>query len=167
MIGTGASLGGPEARQRWVLGILGLPIPGLLAIEFLLGMALNLYVSPPSGSALSILEASPVLIVHILVGVMLAGITARVLLLGIRLRDRRGAVAGALGFLSTLVAFLAGMAFTFGGQELAASYVMSVGFTGILLSAALLLVPRRPAGALVRLPGVTQPVEAPAPQGGA
>jgi hypothetical protein len=166
MSGAGVPPSGPEARQRWVLGILGLPILGLLAIEFLLGMALNLYVSLPSGSALSMLETSPVLIVHILVGVMLAGITARVLILGIRLRDRSGVVAGALGLLSTLVAFLAGMAFTFGGQELAASYVMSVGFTGILLSAALLLLPRRPAGAMLRLPGVAEPGEAPAPRGG-
>jgi hypothetical protein len=167
MSGPGDAPSGLEARQRWVLGILGLPILGLLAVEFLLGMALNLYVSLSGGSALAILEASPVLIVHILVGVMLAGITARVLILGIRLQDRRAVVAGALGLLSTLVAFLAGMAFTFGGQELAASYVMSVGFTGILLSAALLLLPRRPTGATLRLPGAAPTGDAPAPRGGA
>ncbi|MHB8352749.1 MAG: hypothetical protein ACYDFT_08720 [Thermoplasmata archaeon] len=107
-------------------------------------MALNLYVTIPSGSPVSILESDPILIGHILVGVLLLGITSQALSLGVRLQDRRAAVAGTIGLLSAVAAFIGGMDFTFGGQDAAASLVMSGGFTGVLISAALLLLPRVP-----------------------
>ena len=136
------TLGDLRRRRRF----LGIPLLALLAFEFLLGMALNLYVTLPGGSPLAILESNPLLIGHILVGILLLGITAQALNLGLKLHDRGAQVAGAIGLPSVVVAVLAGMDFTFGGQSTAASYVMSVGFTGALACAALLLVPNEPGG---------------------
>ncbi|MCI4345426.1 MAG: hypothetical protein L3K07_01530 [Thermoplasmata archaeon] len=132
----------PEQRRGTHVRTLGIPLLILLAAEFLLGMALNLFGSLPGGSALTVLESSPILVLHIILGVLLVGTSARVLALGRRLRDRRATASGALALLSSLLAFLAGMAFTFNGGSAAASYLMSVGFTGVLVGAALLLVPR-------------------------
>jgi hypothetical protein len=128
----------PARRLRF----LGIPMIGLLGLEFLLGMVLNLYGTIPAGTPLAILEADPILIGHVVIGGLLVGITAQALRLGLLLHERRGIVAGALGLLSALGAFLGGMDFTFGGQSASASFVMSIGFTGILGAAAGLLVPR-------------------------
>jgi hypothetical protein len=149
-----AVLGDPRRRLR----ILGVPLLGLLAVEFLLGMALNLYITIPGGSPVSIVEADPILIGHIVVGVLLLGITSQVLGLGVKLQDRRAEVAGAIGLLSAVVASLGGMDFTFGGQNAAVSYVMSVGFTGVLFSAALLFLPRvSSAGTVVEIAVQSEP----------
>jgi hypothetical protein len=146
---------------------LGIPLLILLAAQFLLGMALNLFGSPPSGPALIILESSPILVLHILFGVLLVGTSVRVLTLGRRLRDRRGSASGGLALLSALLAFLAGMAFTFGGGSAVDSYLMSVGFTGVLVAAALLLVPRPREGLEGRASGELSTRKQPAPGGGA
>ncbi|MCI4363720.1 MAG: hypothetical protein L3K13_05380 [Thermoplasmata archaeon] len=140
--------GAPEPRARRGEGpqlrVLGVPLIFLLAAQLLLGTALNLFGSLPSGSPLKILESSPILLLHVVVGVLLVGLSSRILTLGLRLRDRRSSAVGALAVLSALVAFLAGVAFTFGGGGTFASYLMSVGFTGVLVGGALLLVPRSP-----------------------
>ncbi|MCI4319118.1 MAG: hypothetical protein L3K23_03165 [Thermoplasmata archaeon] len=136
----GATAFAPNVRPRPpISSVLAIPLLGLLAVEFLLGMALNLFIAVPSGSPATILATSPWLDVHIAVGVMLLGLLGRVLSLGVRARDRSTAVAGAIGLGSGLGAFLAGLSFAFGGGSAGASYLMSVGFAGLLLSAALLL----------------------------
>lgn len=149
------------AAARDPLGAVAAPMLGLLVVEFLLGMGLALFVTLPTGSPLTVLAASPLLWVHLAVGLMIIGITARAL------RDAlaagKGVVRGvtALGFVSALLAFLAGLSFTFGDQSAVASFVMSVGFTGVLLDAGYLLARRsRPA----RDEGVPPPVR-PAAEG--
>ncbi|MGI0068506.1 MAG: hypothetical protein ACREB9_08925, partial [Thermoplasmata archaeon] len=127
---------------RALLSFLGVPIAALLAVEFLLGMALNLFTTISGGSAVSILSSSPVLVAHIVIAVLLIGITARALALAIRIRERRGVSAAALGFVSGIVATLAGISYTFAAQSTAASYAMSVGFAGLFVSVVLLLLPR-------------------------
>jgi len=136
---------GLPARPRGfspAISVLGVPLLALLAVEFLLGMALNLLVTIPSGSPATILATSPWLDVHIAVGVMLLGLLARVLTLGTRQKDRSALLAGALGLVSGVGAFVAGLSFAFGGGSPNASYVMSVGFAGLLVSAGILLRPR-------------------------
>ena len=51
---AGNGLGDPRRRLRF----LGVPLLGLLAGEFLLGMALNLYATIPVGPPVAVLESS-------------------------------------------------------------------------------------------------------------
>jgi hypothetical protein len=132
----------PLRRRGSVPSVLGIPLLALLTVEFLLGMALNLFLALPSGSPATILASSPWLDVHIAVGLMLLGLLGRVVALGARQRDRSTVIAGAIGLASGVGAFLAGLSFAFGGGSPLASYVMSVGFAGLLVSAAILLRPR-------------------------
>jgi hypothetical protein len=131
-------------RRPPVPSVLGIPLLALLAVEFLLGMALNLFIAVPPGSPASILESSPWLDVHIAVGLMLLGLLGRIVALGARQRDPSTTIAGAIGLASGVGAFLAGLSFAFGGGSPAASFVMSVGFAGLLVSAAILLRPPFP-----------------------
>jgi uncharacterized membrane protein len=129
----------PPARDGPRLPTLGAAMLGLLVIEFLLGMALALFLALPTGGPLTVLAASPLLWLHILVGFLLIGITANALRWTVGRTPRAAQAITALGFASAIGAFLAGMAFTFGDQSPGASYAMSVGFVGVLLDAGYLL----------------------------
>ena len=129
----------PVGREGPRLSTLGMAMLGLLVIEFLLGMALALFVTLPTGDPITVLASSPILWVHILVGFLLIGITANALRWALRTAPRAARAVTALGLLSAIAAFLAGMAFTFGDPSPGASYAMSVGFAGILLDAGYLL----------------------------
>ena len=143
-----------RARRRSELSDLGWPLLGLLLLEFLLGMAVNLYTPLPSGSPAEVLAGQPLLWLHIVVGVLLVGITSQAVVVSLRGRVPGARVFASVGLASALIAFIAGMAFTFGGQDPAASYVMSVGFAGLFVSAGGLLWAGRPAGL-----GVAAPVD--------
>jgi hypothetical protein len=136
-----ALMAAPSRRRdpRALLGFLGWPLILLSAIEFALGMALNLFTSLPSGGAVAILESSPVLILHVIIAFLILGTVARALVLAVRVKARRSLAAASLGMISVIVAILAGLGFTFGDQSPGASYTMSIAFLGVILSAALLL----------------------------
>lgn len=121
------------------LATLGGPMLGLVVVEFLLGEALALFGTLPTGSPVTILASSPLLWVHILVGFLVVGITANALRWALAGAPRSAKAVTALGFVSAIGAFLAGMAFAFGDQSPAASYAMSVGFVGVLIDAGYLL----------------------------
>lgn len=126
---------------------------GMLAIEFILGMALNLFLALPSeGGIVAILESSPVLVLHLLLGVGLVGIAARATALSFRSPLRAQRAAGPFALLSGLVAFLAGISFAFGGQAPSASFVMSLGFVGMAVAAAVLLASRSSGARLANFP---------------
>lgn len=118
---------------------LGAAMLGLLVLEFLLGMALALFVTLPSGSPLTILASSPLLAVHVVVGLALIAITANALRWTLGSASNTAKGVATLGLVSAVGAFLAGMAFAFGDQSAIASYAMSVGFAGVLLDAGYLL----------------------------
>ncbi len=128
-----------RTRQAVPMRRLGLPMLALLAVELLLGMALNLVTPRPTGSPARILASNPLLIGHLLVGVFLLGISARAVALSVRLGEAGARAASLLGLVSVVVAFLAGLTFTFGTPSAGTSLVMSVGFTGALVAAGLLL----------------------------
>jgi hypothetical protein len=105
----------------------------LLAIEFVLGMALGLFVSLPSGGGVvSVLRSSPVLDLHILVALFIVGISLRAVALARSGSDRRAMLAAGLALGSALLATGAGWAFAFDGQNPVASFVMAIGFLGVL-----------------------------------
>ncbi len=140
---TAALLPGGTPDRLLRLQALGFPFLGLLAVEFLLGMLLNLLVPLPSGSPSSILQASPLLDIHVVFGLLLLGISVNALRLAAGARHLRATVFTGLGMASGVAAFAAGLDFAFGGQSAGASYAMSVGFIGLLLEAGYLLHLRR------------------------
>jgi hypothetical protein len=121
---------------------LAAPMFGLLAIEFVLGSALALFVTlPNAGGVVTVLESSTVLDLHIAVALLIVGISARAIVLAFRQGDRVGRFASTLALTSALLATAAGWDFAFDGQAPGASFVMAIGFLGVLVGAFLLRAP--------------------------
>jgi hypothetical protein len=148
MSATSFRMGARDPREQ--LRLLGLPMLGLLGVELLLGMSLNLFTTLPTGSVESVLLSNPVLIVHVLIGVLLIGTMARAVALARRADSRRVLGVASLGLVSVLVAFLAGVSFAFVSQTAASSYFMTVGFTGAFLSVGFLVLAKEGSAAVPR-----------------
>jgi hypothetical protein len=132
------------SRRRTTLERLAIGIFLLLSIEFVLGMVLALFVSLPLGpGVVAILGSSPVLLLHLVVAVSLVGISARALTLARRSAGRVPRYASTLALGSSVTATLAGWDFAFYGQSPIASFVMALGFLGVLAGAFLLRAPPR------------------------
>ncbi|MGI0129979.1 MAG: hypothetical protein ACREDE_00175 [Thermoplasmata archaeon] len=111
----------------------------LLGVEFVLGTVLGLFVTLPSGAGVvAVLSSSIVLELHIVVAVLLIGISIRALALSVGRPDWTVRYAAALALVSALTATLAGWVFAFDGQNPNASLVMALGFLGVLGGAFLL-----------------------------
>ncbi|MCI4325067.1 MAG: hypothetical protein L3K00_04180 [Thermoplasmata archaeon] len=136
------SSAGPPAwasRGGMTLDRLAIGMFVLLAIEFVLGMALALLVGLPTGAGVvSVLASAPVLDLHIVVALLLVGISLRALALARADPDRWAWVAAGVALGSALLATGAGWTFAFDGQAPVASLVMAVGFLGVLFGAFLL-----------------------------
>jgi hypothetical protein len=133
------------ARGGMTLDRLAVGIFVLLAIEFLLGVALALYTILPAGAGVvATLTSTPLLDLHILLALLLIGISARATALARGQPDRTLRYAAALALVSAVVATVAGWTFAFDGQAPGASFVMSLGFLGVLAGAFVLR--RRPSG---------------------
>lgn len=107
----------------------------LLGIQFALGMFVNLFVSiPPFGSygMMGMMTASgmPALMAHMMVGYALGALSLVILAGAVAVAARSRLLVGttAATFVSILVAGIGGLAFLFGSQNDADSYVMSTGF---------------------------------------
>ena len=117
----------PTGRSANIAAPLGML--GLLAMQFLLGMALNLYVTiPPFGAGMAaMMRTGPLVMAHMMLGMVLAG--GALLTLATALPWGRRAVGCAAAALAgILVAGLGGLLFLLGGQTSGASYLMAVGF---------------------------------------
>ena len=119
------SMGSTRRSARFApLGMLG-----LLAVQFLLGIAINLYVQISSADfgMTEMMRSGPLVMVHMMLGMMLAlGATVAV---GVALpygKRAVGCAAAALG--GILVAGIGGLLFLMDGQNNGASYLMAVGF---------------------------------------
>lgn len=145
------------APDRTRLSYLGVPLLGLLAVQFLLGMDLNLYVTLPTGSPGAILESNLVLLLHVAVAVLLLGLGANIVRVAIRAGVRRDVAVSLLGLASLAVAFAAGLWFAFGTGGNAASFAMSGGFVGAVLEAGYLLATFPGAAAGDPTPGSSAP----------
>jgi hypothetical protein len=107
----------------------------LLGIQFALGMFLNLFVALPSFGSygmMGMISASgmPALMAHMMIGYAL-GALALVILAGalaVAAQNLLLVATTAATFVSILAAGLGGLAFLFGNQNNAYSFVMSTGF---------------------------------------
>ena len=119
------SMGSTRRSARFApLGMLG-----LLAVQFLLGIAINLYVQIPSGTfgMVQMMRIGPLVMVHMMLGMMLA--FGAMVTVGVALGHGRGVVSCAVaGLAGILVSGLGGLLFLMNGQSNGASYLMAVGF---------------------------------------
>ena len=119
----GRSKGRP-AQVAIPLGLLG-----LLGVQFLLGMAVNLFVhlSPTGAGMAEMMGNGPLVGLHMMLGLIL--VAGAVLGVATALPNGRQATACAVVALGgILVAGLGGLAFLMGGQRNGASYLMAFGF---------------------------------------
>lgn len=132
----------PAERTAARLRSFGPPLLGMLVVEFLFGMVLNLGPPLSTGAPWAVLASSPALLVHVALALLLVGITANALRWASASGERTAIGVTAFGLASVVTALLAGFDFAFGAGTAAASFAMSAGFTGALIEAAYLL--RRP-----------------------
>jgi hypothetical protein len=108
----------------------------LLAIEFVLGMTLGLFVTlPVNPNVETVLTSSPVLGLHILVALLIVGIAIRAVALSRRDPSRWPLYGSALALVSAVIATATGWVFAFDGQSPDASFAMALGFLGVLAGA--------------------------------
>lgn len=114
----------------------------VLAVQFLLGMYVNLYVNlpPVSSGARRVGESMmggfgtmfspgrPVLMAHMMLGMLLVAIGVVALVVAAGSRDRFAIAWSAAGLAALLIAGYGGISFFMFGQDNGASYLMAVGF---------------------------------------
>ncbi len=148
---SGSSLASGAARG------FALVVCGLLAVQFLLGMYVNLYVNLPpvtssthrfGGSMMgrfgTMLSSGPVLMAHMMLGMLLVVTGIVALIVAASLGDRFAIGWSVIGLVALLVAGYGGLSFFMFGHSNVDSYLMAVGFlvsfaaylTGALRSAA-------------------------------
>lgn len=114
---------------------------GVMAVQFVLGMDINLFVHLPGtgysvgmGGMMGVMTDSPALMVHMMLGILLA-ILGLVAVLTAATTGRAGVViSSAAGAVGIVVAGLGGIRFLMYGQGNVASFVMAVGFLVALLA---------------------------------
>lgn len=116
-------------RSRSIAGQAGAFL-AFLILQNLLGTVVNLYVTLPSGAASFswVFGSSPALAAHLILAVLLVGMSIGMLLTARRLPDprvRRGAWVALVG---TILATYGGGSYTFYMQNPALSLLMEVGF---------------------------------------
>ena len=102
---------------------------GLLAVQFLLGIAINLYVQISSAGfgMTEMMRSGPLVMVHMMLGMMLA--LGAMVAVGVAVpygKRAVGCAAAALG--GVLVAGLGGLLFLMDGQKSGVSFLMALGF---------------------------------------
>ena len=120
-----------SGRSKGQLADIAVPLAllGLLGVQFLLGMAINLFVHIwPAGAGMAeMMGNGPLVGIHMMLGMIL--VAGGVLGVATALPNGRQATACAVVALGgILVAGLGGLAFLMGGQSNGASYLMAVGF---------------------------------------
>lgn len=102
---------------------------GLLAIQFLLGMGVNLYVTLPSTgfTMAEMMYSGPLVMVHMILGMLLVVVAVFAIVIA-REYGQWAIVCAFISLGGILVAGVGGMIFLMGGQSNGASFLMAVGF---------------------------------------
>lgn len=109
---------------------------GLLVVQYLLGMYVNLYVDVPSTLTAAFWESQTTLIIiaHMWVGAALLGIAIYLAIRSSTIRIPGVRTSSLSGLLWVSFAFLSGIAFLFGGANNLFSYAMAAGFLFAVMS---------------------------------
>jgi len=107
----------------------------LLALQFLLGMYINLYVSfPPLNEMHFHFPANYITVmIHMLLGFLILIVSFILLLLAVRMNDIKIIISGTLGFVFVVVAGLSGFIFLFNEYNIY-SFLMSFSFIIVVIS---------------------------------
>ena len=147
---TTRAAGRTQAERLARLRMSSLGVVVMLIIQFILGMIYNLYGTAPTSAKPIGLFSSPVIALHVILGILL-GLAAIVLLVrAIGARHKLSIWMSALGLLSIIGAGFAGLGFTGSGAN-SASLGMSLAFAAALACYLVLIVvlpsaaPGRPA----------------------
>ncbi len=141
------ALAAPVAKGRRsllrhpTLEFLGAGLVAMLAVESLLGTYLSMFVEIPANGAIESLplDGLAVLTVHILVGIALIILTARMILVATRSKNGRGLVVSGIAFVGVVLAFVGGSLFTSSGQDEGMSFIMASGTFVAMFCAAILI----------------------------
>lgn len=138
---TAGGAGPRSLFRRPTLEFLAAGMVLMLAVEFLLGTYLAMFVEIPAGGALEKLpwDGLLVIILHILVGIALIVLTVRMVLVAVRAKTQRGLLLAGLSLIGVLMAFVGGALFTGSGNEVL-SFAMAFGTFLALCCAAVLFV---------------------------
>ncbi len=150
---------GPDMPARLRMASVG--VVTMLVLEFILGMIYNLYGTAPTAEKSIGLFSSPVLALHVILGILLFVAAAVQLIRAIGTRHSLSAWLSAIGFVSILGAGFAGLGFT-GSGAAGASLGMSLAFAVALscnIALLVVLVPAAPAAAAAQASG--KPAEPP------
>jgi heme A synthase len=112
-----------DRPARWLPSAsLGMVV--LLVIQYVLGIAYNLYGTAPTASRKLSLFSSPLLAAHVIVGTLLVLAAIYLVVVAARARIRLAIITSVLGLLSILAAWGSGSAFA---QQGAAGFSMAMG----------------------------------------
>lgn len=123
-------------RGRWLRGALWLNL-ALLAVVFVLGMMVNLYIAFPSNlkiDAMQFAAHTPSLQTHMIVATAILVIGLVALVLSLVERHVWAIVSTLAGLALALVAYSGGMMFLTNGYQESASLMMAVGFIGAFIA---------------------------------
>lgn len=136
---TAAATGRRSMLRRPTLEFLASGLVLMLAVEFLLGTYLAMFVEIPAGGAIEQLpwDGLLVIVLHIVVGIALIILGIRMVLVAPGSKNRRGTALAGIALVGVVVAFVGGAMFTGNGEEVL-SFVMATGTFLALLCAALL-----------------------------
>lgn len=127
-----------SARHPMVFAIAGFDL-GLLLVEYVLGMYLNLFVQIPllrgtSGMVTFMFSvAGPALMAHIMMAMMILFVTVGLVVSSSMTGDPWLRLTSSLALVFTGAAILGGIEFLFFGQASGYSFLMSIGFLGTIL----------------------------------
>lgn len=123
------------------LEFLAAGLVAMLAVESLLGTYLSMFVEIPANGAIETmpLDGLAVLAVHIVVGIALILVTARMVLVAARSKNRRGLIVSGIALVGVLLAFVGGSLFTSSGQDEVMSFIMASGAFVAMFCAAILV----------------------------
>ncbi|MDA8081733.1 MAG: hypothetical protein M0Z96_09020 [Actinomycetota bacterium] len=119
----------PTPNKRSTNKTVPLGMLGLLAIQFLLGMGVNLYVTLPSTGFVmaEMMYSGPLVMVHMILGMLLV-VGAVFAIVAALAYGPWAIVCAFISLGGILVAGVGGVIFLMGGQSNGASFLMAVGF---------------------------------------
>jgi len=136
---TATPAAGPTQASRLVrLRMSSLGLVTMLIIEFILGIIYNLYGTAPTAAKSVGMFSSPVLALHVILGILLLIAGIGQLIRAVGTRHRLAVIMSAVGLLGVLGAFFAGLGFI-GNGAAGASLGMSLAFA-VALAASVVLV---------------------------
>jgi hypothetical protein len=128
-----------DKEARNILNMVVVFMIFLLALQFLTGIYLNLFVTIPqmtfpSGMMMMFSPGIPVVMLHLLIGVLLGLLSVVIVFVALISNNKKAVYFSVLSFVFVIIAGFNGLEFMFNGQNNIYSFFMAVSFIIVLLS---------------------------------